>query len=97
MTKKWFTYVFSFLYTLYYCITSNNYIFLSIFFRESSMLGTAENVNMNRGGSAPLGIYSFVLVFCLFRVASIAYGSQARGSNRSCSCRTMPEPKQCRI
>ena len=35
---------------------------------------------------------------CVFRAAPVAYrSSQARGSIRSCSCRTMQQPQQCQI
>ena len=43
-------------------------------------------------------IFFFFWSFCLFRAAPKAHGgSQARGSNRSCSCRPTPEPQQCQI
>ena len=42
--------------------------------------------------------FFFFLVFCLFRVAPTAYGgSQARGSNQSCSHRPTPQLQQHQI
>ena len=47
-----------------------------------------------------MGFFSFFFFFffLLFRALPVAYGgSQARGSNRSYSCRPTPQPQQCRI
>ena len=42
-----------------------------------------------------LFIYLILFIFLLFRAVPTAYGgSQARGSNRSCSCQPTPEPQQ---
>ena len=42
--------------------------------------------------------FFFFFFFCLFRTALEAYrNSQARGSNRSCSCWPIPQPQQCSI
>ena len=49
------------------------------------------------------GMIVVVVVVCLFRAVPVAYGSsQGRRfpglrSNRSCSCRPMPQPQQCQI
>ena len=45
-----------------------------------------------------LHVHTSILALFVFRAAPEACGgSQARGSNWSCSCRPMPQPPQCQI
>ena len=71
---------------------------VSVRLEQLMALWTSEELSNWSSTSGPLwnSLTSFFLVFS--RAIPTAYGgSQARGSNQSCSCCPMPQPQQCRI